>query len=243
MNFLKTQLQHFTFIKDLKYACICMNVLIFLFGCSERTLTIEHISLQELSNWRTLDKGLSQVVGEEIIIEEIDGSDGYFLISPKTYHGDLIINYKVKALSESSVMIVLFSASDKGITEGLTLPSKEAKGRDFWTWRTHLEHYNLTFNNASHGYTPFFYKNLTPLSKGFRLNKAENIMNTMEWYDVEIGKQGKRLWFKLNNELIFEQEDCVPLEGGHVLFRISGTTGEEVIFAKIAIKDLIISHE
>ena len=68
-------------------------------------------------------------------------------------------------------------------------------------------------------------------------------MNTQEWYAVEIGKQGNRLWFKLNNDLVFEQEDCNPLSGGHLIFRISGTTDETVIFAKAAIKDLIISHE
>jgi hypothetical protein len=203
----------------------------------------ELITPQELISWQTLDKGKATIERDKLIIEEVEGSDGYFLVSPKSYSGDIVVNYKVKALSESSVLIVLFAASDKGDTQELTLLPKEAKGSDFWTWRTHLEHYNLTFNNKSHGYKPFFYKNITPLAKGFRLSRAENSMNTQEWYAVEIGKQGNRLWFKLNNDLVFEQEDCNPLSGGHLIFRISGTTDETVIFAKAAIKDLIISHE
>lgn len=222
---------------------IHFNLIILLVNCSGASLQKEAITAQELSTWETLDTGKSTIEGDLLIIEETKGSDGYFLISPKSYSGDIVLNYKVKALSESSVLIVLFSASDKGAAEALTLPKKEAKGREFWTWRTHLEHYNLTFNNASHDYKPFFYKNLSPLSKGFRVSKAENIMETQKWYDVEIGKLGERIWFKLNDTIIFEQEDCTPLTGGHLIFRISGTTGEEVIFAKAAIKDLIISHQ
>lgn len=224
-----------------KIMLFCSFVL--LINCTEIKLKKEMITAQELSTWRTLDKGKSTVVGQEIIIEETDGADGYFLVSPKSYKGDIVLNYKVKALSESAVLIVLFSASDVGDSEGITLPPKETEGMGFWTWRTHLEHYNLTFNNVSHNYKPFFFKNISPRSKGFHLAKAKNIMNTQEWYDVEIGKQGNHLWFKLNGKRIFWKEDCNPLSGGHLIFRISGTTGKKVVLAKAALKNLIITHE
>ncbi len=215
----------------------------FLLSYSQKPLVKEVITAQQLKAWSTLDKGKKTINNNELILEETEGADGYFLISPKSYTGDIILNYKVKALSESSVLIVLLSASDQGETNQLTLPAKESKGSDFWTWRTHLEHYNLTFNNISHKYTPFFYKNITPNKRGFYQNLTDNIMTTQQWYDVEIGKQNTKLWFKLNNKIIFEQEDCNPLSGGHIIFRISGTTGKEVIFAKATIKDLVISHQ
>lgn len=219
-------------------------ILLINIGCTaQNTLQKESIKAKELTTWQTLDTGKSTVKGEELIIEETEGADGYFLISPKSYKGDVQINYKVKALSESSVCIVLLSASDIGDSEKLTLPSADAKGRDFWDWRTKLEHYNLTFNNTSHKTKPFFFKNISPFKRGFYQNRADNIMSTQEWNDVEIGKQGTRLWFKLNDTIIFEQEDCKPLSGGHIIFRISGTTGEKTIFAKIALKDLVISHQ
>ncbi len=230
-------------MKTIVSRTILFCLLVLLVNCSETTLNKEIITAQELSTWRTLDNGKSTVVGEELIIEETEGADGYFLVSPKSYKGDIILNYKVKALSDSAVLIALFSASDAGESQGITLPPEDTKGMGFWTWRTHLEHYNLTFNNVSHNYKPFFFKNISPRSKGFHLTKAENIMGIHEWYDVEIGKQGNRLWFKLNDKMIFEQEDCNPLSGGHLIFRISGTTGEKVIFAKAVLKNLIISHE
>jgi len=229
-----------TMLKTITLFNLCISLTIY----AQAELKKETITAKELSTWRTLDKGLSSIRGDELIIEETQGADGYFLISPKSYEVDIVIKYKVKALSESSVLIVLFSASDTGETTNLTLPPIDAKGRDFWTWRTHLEHYNLTFNNISHGgNTPFFYKNESPLKRGFYQKKAENVMEVGKWYDVEIGKTQNTLWFKLNNTVIFSENDCNPLSGGHVLFRISGTTGENVIFAKAAIKDLVISHQ
>lgn len=212
-------------------------------NCSSKSLTEQKISPEELASWKTLDKGKSTVNGDEIIIEETEGADGYFLISPEAYEGDLIINYKVKALSESSVCIVLFSTSDSGETLSITMPKKDAKGVDFWNWRTTLEHYNFTFNNISHGNKPFFFKNISPLERGFYKNTSENVMKPQQWHDVEIGKKGTKLWFKLNGNIVFEQEDCKPLKGGHLIFRISGTNRGKTIFAKIAMKDLVILRQ
>ncbi len=74
---------------------MCASVL--LASCSKKPLKKETISARELTTWQTLDKGKSTIVGDEIIIEETEGADGYFLVSPKSYQGDIIINSKVKA--------------------------------------------------------------------------------------------------------------------------------------------------
>lgn len=230
-------------MKTLKPITISLILLTYLTSCVQTSFKKEKITPQQLGSWKTLDKGKTSIKENEIIIEEVEGANGYFLISPKAYKGDIILNYKVKALSEASVMIVLFSVSDEGETLELTMPPNDAKGEDFWKWRTSLEHYNLTFNNRSHNFKPFFFKNETPLKKGFHQRLSENIVEAGKWYDVEIGKQQNRLWFKLNNKIIFEQEDCIPLTGGHLIFRISGVNRDKIIFAKIAIKDLVISHQ
>ncbi|CAM1364152.1 hypothetical protein [Tenacibaculum xiamenense] len=216
---------------------------IFFTSCAETSFKKEEIAPQNLSEWKTLDKGKTIINGEELIIEETEGSNGYFLVSPKIYKGDIILNYKVKAMSEASVIIVLFSVSDIGETLEMTMPPRDAKGTDFWRWRTALEHYNLTFNNRAHNFKPFFFKNETPLKKGFHQRLSENIIETEKWYDVEVGKKQNRLWFKLNNKVIFEQEDCNPLDGGRLMFRISGLNGDKVVFAKIAMKNLVISYQ
>ncbi|WP_103068198.1 hypothetical protein [Aquimarina sediminis] len=106
----------------------------------------EKISPEELSGWQTLGKGKVTINADELIIEEVAESDGYFLFSPKSYMGNVILKYKVKALSESSVLIVLVSASDPGNSNKISIPIGIEKN-SIWQWRRQLEHYNITFNN------------------------------------------------------------------------------------------------
>ncbi|WP_289644972.1 hypothetical protein [Maribacter aestuarii] len=203
----------------------------------------EEISVKEMATWQTFDKGKSTIQGDELKVEEIEGSDGYFLISPKVYETDFTLTYKVKALSESTVLITLFSVLQEGDNGTFSVPSESATPREVWNWRSGMKHYNLTINNRSHGITPFFFKNVPPSSRGFNERLEENIMEVGQWYDVEIGKKENRLWFKLDGKLFFEVEDPEPYQKGRLIFRISGTTGEKVIFAKAAFKDIVISYE
>lgn len=212
-----------------------------LIGCGQKTTQQEKVSPLELSQWKTLDKGKSTIKDDALIIEETEGANGYFLISPKSYKGDYTIRYKVKALSESSVLIALFSASQKDNVNELILPPNDSKPEEFWKWRSNMQHYNITFNNKSHNYKPFFLKNLSPNSRGFYETLPDNIAEVGQWYDVEIGKKGEHLWFKLDDKTFFDMEDCNPLGDGHLIFRISGTTGDKTILAKAAIKDIVIS--
>ncbi|WP_394335661.1 DUF6250 domain-containing protein [Aquimarina sediminis] len=69
------------------------------------------------------------------------------------------------------------------------------------------------------------------------------MVETNKWYTVEIGNQNSRIWFKLDDKVIFDMKDCEPLSGGHIAFRVSGTTGETPIYAKASIKDLVILHQ
>ncbi|WP_147405127.1 hypothetical protein [Aquimarina sp. AD10] len=213
-------------------------------ACNSTTFTEEKINPQQLSEWTTLGKGKTSIKNEEFVFEEINDSDGFFVVSPINYEGDIILKYKIKAMSDSSVLITLFSASDSQNDTTLTFPAKNAKPEDIWKWRSAMNHYNLTFNNKSHGYTPFFYKNITSLERGFHIRKEDNITAPYQWVSVEIGRVKDRVWFSLNGDIVFEQTDTDPLKGGHVLFRISGTNSDtDTILAKAAIKDLVISHK
>lgn len=212
------------------------------FGCENNSMREEKITPQELANWQTFDKGKTTIKGDEIIVEEIEDSDGYFLISSKLYPRDFTLNYKVKALSESTVMINLFSVLQDGDNITFQLPDEDATPREIWDWRTTMKHYNFTYNNRSHGITPFFFKNMPVNSRDFHERLDENIFEIGQWYNVEVGKKDNRVWFKLNNKIHFDVEDASPLEGGRLIFRISGTTGDKIIYAKAAIKDIVISY-
>lgn len=88
-------------------------------------LIIEKITARELTTWKTLDKGKASTEDDILFVEEVNGLDDAFFISPKSYRGDLTIRYSTKALSESSVMIMLFVASDSvEITKPFNFPKK-----------------------------------------------------------------------------------------------------------------------
>lgn len=211
------------------------------FSCGQKN-KIE-ITPEELATWQTFDKGKSTVQDNMLIVEETEGSDGYFLISPEEYETDFTLRYKVKALSKSTVLITLFSVIQEGNNPEFSVPAVFATPREVWDWRSAMKHYNLTINNRSHGITPFFFKNVPPSSRGFNEKLGENIMEVGQWYHVEIGKKENRLWFKLNGKTFFDVEDADPYKKGRLIFRISGTTGENTIFAKAAFKDIVISYE
>lgn len=211
------------------------------FSCGQNNK--EEITPEEFATWQTFDKGKTTAQDDMLIVEETEGSDGYFLISPKEYKTDFTLTYKVKALSESTVLITLFSVLQEGDEGTFSVPPISATPREVWDWRSSIKHYNLTINNRSHGITPFFFKNVPPSSRGFNERLGENIMEVGEWYAIEIGKQQNRLWFKLNGETFFDVKDEDPYQKGRLIFRISGTTGEKVIFAKAAFKDIVISYE
>ena len=228
------------------------NCLMFLFGAiiinswvlAQEGLIPNKISPSELSKWSTLDKGKMTAQGDSLIIEEVDGSNGYFIISPQSYEGGFKVRYKVKALSRSTVIINLLKALDYPEGERLTLPLAGATPSEFWDWRKSISHYNLTFNNESHGYTPFFFKNINAQHREFHLRYPEHVMTHGEWCQVEIGHQDNRLWFTLNDRIIFDYEECsYSLTKGHFILRLSGTTGEETILAKAILKDFVIYHE
>ncbi|AWX45834.1 hypothetical protein HME9304_02864 [Flagellimonas maritima] len=210
------------------------------FSCGQKK---ERITPEELATWQTFDKGKTTVEDDMLIVEETEGSDGYFLISPKEYETDFTLTYKVKALSESTVLITLFSVLQEGNYGTFSVPPISATPREVWDWRSNMKQYNLTINNRSHGITPFFFKNIPPSSRGFNERLEVNIMEIGQWYDIEIGKKENRLWFKMNGKTFFDVEDTDPYQKGRLIFRISGTTGEKVIFAKAAFKDIVISYE
>lgn len=225
---------------------IIMLLAVFTFSCTDKKegkLHAESVSPLELANWKALDLGQTSVENDYLILEELPGAGGYFLVSPENYTGDVIVNYQLQALSESSVMILLLAASDNGQTNQLTLPPPNADAQEFWDWRSKMNHYNITFNNESHGFTPFMYKNINELERGFHIRKTANVMKPGRWYDIEAGRVKDKVWLKVDGEFVFNYHDPAPLLGGHLIFRISGTSGENVILAKSAIRSLVIHHE
>ena len=183
------------------------------------------LDTNELLKWRKWGAGEAFYLSEQLCIREADETQGIMLISPVTYSGDLVLRFKILALTPASVIAVILAASDRGIEKkGLSLP--ENYDGSFGLWQREKDNYFFAFKNAPHNKTPFVVK-YTDARPGIELGAArENHMHAGKYYAVEIGKAGNKLWMVIDNERVFEAKDeGNPLNMGHIALRIRGTAG------------------
>jgi len=194
------------------------------------------ISQSELSKWKLLGIGeVSSTLNKQVALKEVDGSKGIMLISPNIYKNDVILNFKVMALTPASVIVIMLSASDEGESDELTIPNNYDGSIGFWE---NNENYFFAFKNAPHNVTPLVRKN--PRAKKPLIAAKENHMVAGVYYEIEVGKKQGKLWLSIDGKIIFETIDTNPLAGGHVALRLRGTAG---FSAGCLIKDLIISSK
>jgi hypothetical protein len=149
------------------------------------------------------------------------------------YENDVIVRYRVLALTSPTVLVALLSISDQGESNELTVPGDFDGSLGLFV--REKENYFFAFKNGPHNVTPFVRK--SP-STGESLGTAnENSMIAGVYYHVEVGKQQGKLWLTVDGKKLFETEDPDPLAGGHIALRIRGTAGFK---AGCLIKDLEI---
>ena len=198
-----------------------------------KELQEEKVSSAGLADWKIWGQGKAFAFGDQTCLKEDNETKGAMLISPKAYKKDVVLKFKVLALTASSVVAVILSGSDPGKSDSLTiLPDYDG---NFNLWYEEKDNYFFAFKNAPHGFTPFVRKNSAP---GIILASApENKMVAGVYYDVEVGRKDNKLWLSINDEEVFMVEDDDPLSGGHVALRIRGTAG---FTGGCLVKDLVI---
>lgn len=193
------------------------------------------IPVDELMRWTALGQGKAERSGAQIAMQESDDSQGFMIVSPEPFPGDIIIRYKTLALTAATVLVAMISVSDIGESENLTIPDNYDGGMGLLMGQR--ESYFFAFKNAPHSNnTPFVRKSPNPSGNLGASNHNDNMVAGI-YYDIEIGKHQGKLWLSVNGDKLFEAEDENPLQGGHVALRIRGTAGFR---AGCLIKDLVI---
>jgi hypothetical protein len=191
------------------------------------------ITTSELTQWRFFGKGELSTWGDQLALKEAADTKGVMLLSPESYTGDIIVSYKVMALTPATVIVTLLAVSDLGESESITIPERYDGGIELWS--KEKENYFIAFKNASHNYTPFIQKN--PNAKESLASAKENIMNAGVYYSIEVGRQGGKIWLSIDGKRVVEANDDAPLLGGHIAIRLRGTAG---FIAGCLIKDMKI---
>ena len=182
----------------------------------------ELVSSSELAGWDFFGMGKAfESGGGSVCLTENDSTAGVVLISPKSYAGDVIVRYKTLALTSATVLVFMHSASDLG-SDKLTIPEDYNGNMGMWT--TEKDNYSHAFRNAPHNFPPFIRK--YPIPGGDALAMAnENFMLPGVYYQIEVGRIGKKLWLCVDGQMIIITEDEAILSGGHLAFRVRGTAG------------------
>ena len=193
----------------------------------------EKITPEELGKWQLLGKGsLGLGMNQQTVIQEVEDSNGVMLLSPTYYSGDVLVRYQALALTPASVFVMALAAADT-VPGQLTIPADYDGGMALWTANT--ANYFFAFKNAPHGATPFIAKN-----PGFHISASADTQDGMVagvYYDIEVGKEGQKLWLSIDGKTVVSWDDDSPIGGGHVAFRLRGTAG---LLAAGAIRNLTI---
>lgn len=86
--------------------------------------------------------------------------------------------------------------------------------------------YMFAFHNAAHNKPgPFIRKYPEPGTKPI-IESDKSYMRPGIYYKIEIGKTGKKIFFKIDDKTVLETSDPDPLQGGKIVLRIRGTAHE-----------------
>lgn len=181
----------------------------------------EQVSSEQLLKWKFVGAGkFYNDADRQVCLEESVDSKGVTIISPDLYKGDVVMQYQVMTLTPATVMVNLLSLSDKGASAELTLPENYDGNMGYLV--SGAENYFIAYRNSPHATAPFIRK--YPDDATLVIADEDNMIPGV-YYDVEVGRRGKKLWLKINDELIVETTDEKILSGGHVAIRTRGITG------------------
>lgn len=195
---------------------------------SDATLDLDNfkkevITSKDLTTWGFWGMGKAfDAGGGQFCLSENDSTLGAVLISPESYSGDVIIRYKVLALTSATVLVAMHSVSDLGSNEVLSIP--EDYDGNMGLWVSEKDNYFYAFRNEAHGFPPFIRRYPVPGDNALIIAE-ENFMLPGVYYSIEIGRMDNRLWLSVDGKLIIETVDESILPGGHIAFRVRGSAG------------------
>lgn len=213
-------------------------VLLFFSTISITYSQTEKVPVDSLINWNFYGVGTSKVDHNQVYLKEYVNSVGVTLVSNKKYSGNVIMRYKLMPLTAATVCVAMLNLHNKEDYE-LEIPKYYNGYVQLWTKES--SGYFFAFHNMAHNQPPFVRRCDVVNGKNDKLELVtENAMIESRYYEVEVGKKGKRVWLKVDGKIILDKEDNgKAFEKGYLALRIRGTSDE---LASCLIKDLEITE-
>ncbi|NQU51320.1 MAG: hypothetical protein HQ522_02160 [Bacteroidetes bacterium] len=212
-------------------------VLLVMIAAGLQAQTVTEYSPKDLESWQSLGDGLGYATHSQFMMEEVEGSIGFMIFSPKKYN-DVVLRYEVMTMNPATVLVALLNTSDLGKSTGLTLNDNSDS---FGFWTKEVEDYMFGFRVMAHNSTPFLRKHPAPNGGNSEIGLAEkNVMHSGWRHTVECGKKGSRIWLKIDGEVLIDVTDDKPLGAGQIAIRVRGTGSD---LGKSMIRNLEIIGE
>jgi hypothetical protein len=177
------------------------------------------LSVEDVARWQLLGIGDSAVEGDVLRLKEGAGSKGVVLLSPMECSASCTLRFRVKPESHQGVTAVLLSVSPRTGKE-LRFPARYDGNLELWqNAASTLRSYLIAFHTAFHQPKAFIQR--TP--GAVELRSAPDVARDEVWYAIETGRAGRRVWLKVDGEVVIEATDVdQQLPGGRVGLRLRG---------------------
>lgn len=189
------------------------------------------IPVDEVSQWSICGIGdVSQSGDGNVVLREGKDSKGVVLLSPWNTSSDVVLRYKIRPNQFEGILLALLSVSGADGT-GLVVPKDYDGAMDFWNGaRAKSANFLIGFFTNYHQPNAFLYRN----PGGVSLAKAVNPAAKPQWYDIEAGRNGARVWLKIDGAKILESDapENAGVPAGRIGFRLRGP-GDGSFFCEI----------
>ncbi len=188
-------------------------------GCSGESRDSVSATAADLSGWKVVGGGSIEALDndEGYRLREGTDSNGVTLVSPDSYGPNVVLTFRVKPEQREGVCVVFLAASDS--TGQLEIPPDNDGSIGFWSEGS-VRNYMIAFHTAYHQPNLFIRKNPGLVD----IAQTPDVAVNEEWYDMEIGKQGPRVWVSVNGTMALEgiDPDGTGLPGGRIGIRLRG---------------------
>jgi hypothetical protein len=197
---------------------------------------VQKIPASELINWKFYGIGTSKIDHQQVYLKENTNSVGVTLLSPKKYSGDVVMRYKLMPLTAATVCVAMLNVHNN---KDYNLEISQYYNGYVQFWTKESSGYFFAFHNMAHNQPPFVRRCDIETGTNDKLDLgSKNAMINNQYYDIEVGKKGKRIWFKVDGKIILDAiDDGKSFEKGYLALRIRGTANE---LASCLIKELEI---
>lgn len=184
----------------------------------------------EVAAWALHGVGDVKDKGDHVVLREGEDSLGVVLLTPERFGDRAVLRYWVKPNQHEGVLLAMLAVSGRDGGD-LVVPEDHRGAMAFWNGPdAQGVNFMAAFHTGYHQPEAFMRRN----PGGVDLARTLDPATKERWYEVEFGREGSRVWLRIDGELLLESEETRNRDpgGGRVGFRLRGP-GDGTFSAKI----------